>query len=248
MLLSNSSTVDKIVQKSIRQATSELIPYRKFYCITNGIATEKSEQFIDERCGISLVALDELGQNKEPVYLSSKNISKKMRKSITQKDNKLEMKPVTVKYRTLSVNRKLAVSLIELHTTVTKWSFIQCFLAYKTSFVLGDVHFSQNVKQILGQRIAVDPLKQSVRNRAIDYSFEPLSREVRHAIGVNANNQIPLMIHHFGFELPNYIKKITKPHKQKDLPTKDLIIEANTLEQMPLHFIETLNRLDLNIF
>lgn len=273
VLFSEQKTMENLILKSIRQAKSQLIPPMRFYCIVNGlIPNVEIGRWYEERCGIRLTDIDELGQSKEPIYVSPNEMSKNIRKSGAHRDNKYQLGPVksaAIKYRVLAQNPDLAVSLIDLHTTVTKWSTIQCFLAYKTSFILGDTFFSYRVKHIFGQHITMATLKQKrlANWRHIDQSFEPLSRKVCQKLNVRSNREIPLMIHHYGLLLPKLLRKLKKQksssnndsgqtneknlikmnERQSDNNCDDLIIHTN-VNHLPKHFYHTLERLDLNIF
>ena len=127
------------------------------------------------------------------------------------------IKPVNVRYRTLATNRELAVSLVELETSVTKWSFVQCFLAYKASFVLGDTFFSHRVKHILGQPITIHPkkVKSIAEIRNLDQGMEPLSSKVQKALDVRKNGQLPLMMHCAGLTFPGLRKSLSSVKVEK---------------------------------
>lgn len=278
LILSTRKNADNLILKSIRNAKTNVEPFMKFYCIVNGIINNaKLNQFYSERCAVRLVEIDELGKFKEPIYMAAKDISNRLRNEgrKTRDQNLGPIKFGTVRYRILATNPSLAVSLVEFQTTATKWSFIQCFLAYKASFVLGDTFFSYRVKHILGQPITMASLKEKrLENwRHLDQNFEPLSRQVCQTLGVRSNREIPLMIHHFSLTLPLIKKSLRKKFNQKDFDVNesqsiekenmnamnedksetmanknDLIIEANSIQTFPKHFIETLDRLNLNIF
>lgn len=281
LLLSENQMIEKFVLKSIRRAKTQLLPPMHFYCIVNGLIPNiQIGHWYEERCGIRLTEIDELGKSKEPIYVPPNDMTRNIRKAGANRDNKYVLgpvKPATIKYRVLAQNTDLAVSLIDLHTTTTKWSAIQCFLAYKTSFILGDTFFSYRVKHILGQHITMATLKQKrLENwRHIDQSFEPLSRQVCQKLGVRSNREIPLMIHHYGLILPQLLRPIRHLRKKSnqsidaddddvdqlkqldrtnnisiqtdDGDNDDLIIETN-VNHLPGHFYRTLDRLDLNIF
>jgi len=267
MLLSTSKAMEPIVVKSIARAKASLCPHMHFYCITSGIPAKEMDS---ERCGIQLFELDDLGKYKEPKYVPPEKVTGRMRKKSTKSKHidfkEGRFKPVNVHYRTLATNRKLAVSLVELQTSVTKWSFVQCFLAYKTSFVLGDTFFSRRVKHILGQPIMIHPQKvksiAEIHNAmSIDQQFEPLSAGVQKVLGVRKNSQLPLMVHCAGYTLPGFYKYISKSRKTKSKNSeenKQLQLTDTTLDPddlvicdqstLPEHFVHTLDRLDLNIF
>lgn len=270
MVLSPSEEVKTRVEKSVRRAIALTVPYIRFYCITNGIPSKVEDT---EKCGIRLFEIDSLGDYKEPVYVAPEKISANMRKiGLKRPDmctSSSPLKPVNVHYRTLATNRELAVSLVELQTSATKWSFVQCFLAYKASFVLGDTFFSQRVKHILGQPVAIKPKKAKTlaEIRNIDYGFEPLSTKVQRALNIRRNGELPLMVHCAGLTFTGLSKsmgglKVEQPTIQvpemkengtaSDLVTssgtKDIIINADQLHQMPSHFVRTLDSLNLNVF
>ena len=268
MLLSSSDKIEPHIIKSVRRAKAALMPHMKFYCITNGITGKPQDT---ERCGIRLFELDELAQFKEPIYVPPEKMSHNIRKAgLQKKDMHVDgpVKPVNVRYKTLATNRHLAVSLVELETSVTKWAFMQCFLAYKASFVLGDPFFSHRVKHILGQPIMIHPkkIKTIAEIRNMDRGFEPLSSKVQKALDVRRNSQIPLMMHCAGLTFPGFLKStssikvadssIPKLQSQPfqnttdlvEAKSGDLVIEANQLQHLPAHFVHTLNCLDLNIF
>ena len=49
----------------------------------------------------------------------------------------MTVKPALVELKLVGANRSLGVSCVQLSTNVTKWNFIECYLAFKASFVLG---------------------------------------------------------------------------------------------------------------
>ena len=246
----------------------------KFFCITNGIITSNKGEG-SERCAIRLFELDDLGDYKEPIYVPPSKVNAKIRKKNTRYISKDGIaKPVNVRYRTLDTNQNLAVSLVELETSVTKWSFIQCFLAYKATFVLGDTFFSRRVKHILGQPIPMTPTKFKTVSeiRKIDYSNEPLPPKLQKLLNVRHNNQLPLMIHCAGLTFPGLAKKKCKDTNEssqnkweevaqstatlerlykvklmsKSTNSEDIIITADQHYQIPPHFTYTLERLKLD--
>ncbi|KAH9425842.1 hypothetical protein DERP_005061 [Dermatophagoides pteronyssinus] len=268
VLFSEEKTMENHILKAIRRAKAQRTPPMRFYCVVNGlIPSVEIGRWYEERCGIRLTEIDELGQSKEPIYVSPNDMSHNIRKKGAHRDNKYQLGPVksaSIKYRVLAQNPDLAVSLIDLHTTITKWSAIQCFLAYKTSFILGDTFFSYRVKHIFGQHITMSTLKQkNLQNwRHIDQSFEPLSRKVCQKLGVRSNREIPLMIHHYGLLFPKLLRTLRPLKRQSNHESlndqtnqnliklddnDDLIIETN-FNHLPKHFYRTLDRLNLNIF
>lgn len=265
VLLSTSADVLPQVEKAARRAKAASIPHMRFYCITSGI-TAKSED--TERCGIRLIELDDHADYKEPIYVPPEQMSNNLRKAGLQRRDSMPpnrpVKPVTVHYRTLATNRDLAVSLVEVNTSSTKWSFVQCFLAYKASFVLGDTFFSRRVKHILGQPVVIQPKKAKSatdirRCQLEDARFEPLSRIVQQALGVSRNAQLPLMIHFAGLTLPGLrrslkSKKMESPvliesnlQTDQSSTSADINITADQMNQLPPHFVYTLQSLNLFI-
>lgn len=243
VLLSNSPQTESRVQRSFRQAQAELQCPLKFYCITSGIIAN-NRQFQTERCALVLKSFEV--NHKQAVYVSPDKVTKSLRKKIASSGGGELANPVkvyTVKYRTVSTNPDLAVSLVEIHCSRTKWAFLQCFLAYKAAFILGDVLYSQNVKQILGQPIVLDPLKttNNTDNRGSNISpnFQPLSPQLQRKLTVRHNSQIPLMIHHSGITLVNF-------SKQFDAQNPNLILETSH-HHLPAHFLDTLYTLNLTL-
>lgn len=258
VLLTATPEVGQKVTKAVRRAKSAVIPYMRYHVIVQGILPGGLNQTpTTERCGIRLVELDEFGDVKEPVYVPPSELTRRMiRKGTKFVTDPVQVKPAIVSYRTLATNRDLAVSLVELKTNVTKWSLVECFLAYKAAFVLGDTYFSRRVKHLLGQPVLIKPTKSvGHKVRQLDPGFEPLSEEVRRALKVRHNAEIPLMVHHDGLTLPGLKKALRGPaakNKSADevVPVDakedaDLIIRA---EHLPAHFVDTLDRLKLNVF
>lgn len=264
-----SDEVTRLIEKAARRARSASTPHMRFYAITSGIITSGVNGSGAEHCGLRLLELDDQGIYKEPVYVPPEKMSKNLRKASLNHRHKNSVKPFTVHYRTVATNRQLAVSLVELSTCATKWSFVQCFLAYKAAFVLGDLFFSRRVKHLLGQPVVITPKKQlpAAELRAqLDHYYsgggmEPLSRKLQQALGVRRNAQVPLMIHCAGLTLPGLRKSLlsTKmenvvlPKEENDdtlerpANEKDIIITADKWHQLPDHFRYTLERLELNL-
>ncbi|KAI2802467.1 hypothetical protein BLOT_009922 [Blomia tropicalis] len=256
VLLSTSEELVPRIEKSIRRAIASSIPYRRFYCITNGIIQNQNGS---ERCGIRLFELDEFGDHKEPIYISPEKLTnraiKQSRRNGDQYGSTGNTRIANVKYRTIAMNRALAVSLVELESSFTKWSFLQCFLAYKASFILGDTFFSARVKHLLGQPVMMKPTKLLTKeeiHRLNQSDHDPLSIEVKRTLNIHHNSEIPLMIHCGGITLPGLIKSLNLHRKGTKSSedgselvqvkqNNDLIIES----EFPEHFKHTLKRLQL---
>ena len=186
-------------------------PHMTFWCICKGFPLEQS---YEERVGVEMIEIDELGDYKEPEISISLGKNKRVRQ---------EQIPATVRVETLDINKHLSTSLLEIQSTITKWSFIQVYAAQKTTFILGDVRFSKRVRQLLGV-----PLLLSPRNINAYDTFEPLATRVRNRLDVGRNSNIPLLLHARKLVIPKY--------NGKDL---ELVCDP------PEYFGWALNRLDL---
>ena len=135
LLATDQNTEDKVV-KAVRRAQAMDIPSMSFWCLTKGWPTI-ADNHLKERIGIKLLEVDELGDHKQPIIISAEKLTNTMRCRKTPQPDGMIVKPVLIDLKTIDINKTLGVSLVELSTNVLKWNLIECYLAYKTSFVLG---------------------------------------------------------------------------------------------------------------
>ncbi|CAG2177348.1 unnamed protein product [Oppiella nova] len=173
--------------------------------------------------------MDELGDHKQPVIIPAQQLTNTMRRRQKPQSDGMVVKPVLCGLRTLDVNKTLGVALIELSTNVTKYNFIECYLAFKTSFVLGDNRFCRQVKHIMGTPMSIKPHKMNYSQ-----DVEPLPLNIIKKLMVRGNREIPVHIHHNRITLPLHLSKKDK---------KDVVIECRNI---PDYFQWTLKRLDLS--
>ncbi|KAI1286935.1 hypothetical protein HDE_10596 [Halotydeus destructor] len=176
------------------------IPHYTYWCICKGYPSN-NQIHSEERVGVKLSEIDELGDYKEPEILFSYS-----KGSLKRQD----VKPALVHMKVLKTNKELSVSLIEFKTSLTKWNFVQCYAAMKTTFILGDVRFAKRVRHLLGVPILLSPHNINAYD-----NFEPLPLRIRNHLQVPKNSTIPLLLHLKGFTLGRS-RKI--PEIQLDTP------------------------------
>ncbi|KAI7688468.1 hypothetical protein SSS_00093 [Sarcoptes scabiei] len=80
LLLSDQESQKQFVEKSCRKAKADKLPYMRFLCIVNGIIpSAQLNRTYQERCGVRLIEIDELGDCREPVYVSPDEMTKNHR-------------------------------------------------------------------------------------------------------------------------------------------------------------------------
>lgn len=135
LLVTNEMTEKRVIKAMNRSKPME-IPYMKFWCITKGWPVMNSSPF-RERVGIKLIEVDEFGDHKEAIIISSNNLTNSMRRRRTPQSDGLSVKTVLCETKTLDSNKTLGAALVELSITTQKFHFIECYLSNKASFVLG---------------------------------------------------------------------------------------------------------------
>ncbi|CAG2112005.1 unnamed protein product [Medioppia subpectinata] len=216
-------------QRCLRRSAALSAPAMQYLCVTKGWPTIEGGQELTERVGIKLLELDELGDHKQPIIVPAPQLTKSMRQRRKPQADGMIVKPVLCRLKTLNVNKSYGVALVELSTNITKYSFIECYLANKASFVLGDTRFSRQVQHIMGTPMSIKPTKMNYSQ-----DIEPLADNILKRLGVKTNGQIPVLVHHHRLTLPYYFSKKGK---------QDLVIEC---PKLPDHFQWTLQRLALN--
>lgn len=228
LLLATNELTEKSVIKSINRSKPMEIPFMKFWCITRGYP-DINENTVKERVGIKLIEIDELGDHKESIIISSDKLTNNMRKRKESKYDGLKVCTVLSQIKIIDKNKSLSAALVELSSTSTKHHFIQCYLANTASFVLGDIRYSRRVKHIMGTPMSVNPTKLNFNE-----DLEPLPNNICKHLRIRGNSYIPLMIHLKSITLPKYLNK------------NDLVIDTN-IPLIPEHFMWTLNKLQLKI-
>lgn len=210
--------------RSLANSRINRLPAYGYRAITSGYP-QLGEQ-LKEKVGLELIEVDELGDYKEPMI-----VEKFTNRFIRTHVNNTGVYQVELDVK--KVNRDLSVGLIELCVSRTNWDFARCYISSKAAFVLGDVRFSRRIREVMGSKINLSPIKAYTANE----DFEPLSELVRKRLGVKTNSEIPLMLDLHKMRLRNFYPK--KPAEQKDL-----VIES---DYWPLHLISTANVLKLDM-
>lgn len=203
---------------------SKLPPYG-FRAITYGVPTIRTDR-IYEKVGIELTEVDELGDHSEPMIVEISPTFKHHKKPQRLRSFQAEL---IVK----ETNREYSTALLELFVSKLLWDFPRCYIASKTSFILGDVRFSKRIGKVLGKQVQISPLKSSGR---YEKGVEPLDEKLKKILGVHKNCQIPLMLDLYKLRLKDFHKK------SKHEANRDLIIES---PYTPLHFAATAEILKL---
>ena len=136
VLMSTDDSTETKVLKAVRRAQAMEVPTMSFWCVTKGWPTIDGNE-LRERIGIKLLELDELGNHKQPIIVSAQQLTNTMRRRKNPQPDGMIVKPALIDLKTLDINKTLGVSLVQLSTNVLKWNLIECYLAFKTSFVLG---------------------------------------------------------------------------------------------------------------
>ena len=136
ILLATDKDTESKVNKAIRRAAALEVPAMTFWCVTKGWPTICGDS-LKERVGLKLLEIDELGDHKQTMIVRAEDLTNRMRKRNPQSDGMI-VTPALVELKTVGVNKALGVACLQLSTNVTKWNFIECYLAYKASFVLGN--------------------------------------------------------------------------------------------------------------
>lgn len=198
------------------------VPPYGFRAITSGYPLIKKDE-ISERIGCELVEIDELGDHKEPIISQNPGTSFRDGRHPNKRFFRVEM---VIK----KINQQTSSSLVEVYLSRLGWDIARCYISSKTSFILGDVRFSKRIREVLGKKIQVSAFRSSHR---FDDQCEPLNFQLRKALGVTSNAQIPLMLDHHELRLKNYCRGRNE---------RDLIIRS---PYMPLHLAATAKSLDL---
>lgn len=222
VLLGKTDKGLKEISKITKRNQTTNTPFRTFYVITKGyplieVGTETHEEVV-----IHQNEMDDLGEFKEPEILARNQIAKRLLKDEDR------YRKVIVDMKVLDTNKKLAVSLLEISSTVVRWQLIRCYAASKASFILGDVRFAKRVRQVFGQPVILKPTNVP----GFD-NYEPLPIQLRRKLKVDKNSMIPLMMHHQAIRLPFYGKRAKG---------EDLVIRS---QHLPPHFEWTLKQLNL---
>jgi 23S rRNA-/tRNA-specific pseudouridylate synthase len=222
VLLSKTPRGLREIKKATRRNQTDNNPFRTYWVITKGYPLIESGSETNEEVVIHQHEMDDLGEFKEPEIISRIQLAKrKLKEEEFYRRSFVNMK-------VLDTNKKMAVSLVEISSTIVRWQFIRCYAASKASFILGDVRFAKRVRQVLGQPIILTP------GNVPGYdNYEPLPIQIRRKLKVDRNSSIPLMMHHKSIRLPLYGKR------QKG---EDLVVQSQTL---PRHFEWTLKQLNL---
>lgn len=200
---------------------SNKVPPYGMRAITCGYPILKGDR-ISEKIGCELVEVDELGDHKEPIITQNPGS--------TFEHKKPHKRTYQVEMLVKKINQKNSTSLVEIYVSKLSWDIARCYISSKTSFILGDVRFSKRIREVLGKKIQVSAFRSSHR---FDDQHEPLSFELRKALGVSSNAQIPLMLDLHELRLKNYCREGVE---------RDLIIKS---PYMPLHFVATARSLNL---
>jgi 23S rRNA-/tRNA-specific pseudouridylate synthase len=219
ILLSKTDLGAAVIQRVANYHKPQGIPFAKYWCITKGYPVIPGN-FISEKVTLMKTDVDELAEYREPIL-----VKKKAFKSRYLQAHEQDFVSGMAEMRVLETNRELAVSLVEIASNQHKFSFVRCYAASKTSFILGDVRFAKRVRYVLGKPFTLNP--QAVPD---DPHYEPLQFGVRKKLLVPSNSAVPLMVH---------LKSIIVPELRK---RKALIISTTKL---PEHFEWTLHRLQL---
>jgi len=211
------------VNKAIAAGRSTKTPPYGFRAITYGYPTIGAKK-INERVGLQLIEVDELGDYKEPIIVEKPSL-----KFVHNHNG--QMKVFQTELEVKKINREYSVALVELYVSSFKLDFTRCYLSSKTSFILGDVRFSKRIREILGKPIQVSAFKSS---HIYDDKYEPLNSKLRNLLGVYKNASIPLMLDLHAIRL----KGFDRTQRSK----RDLVIQS---QLVPVHFALTAERLDL---
>lgn len=220
VLLAKDEDGERAIAKSWKRAKTLAKPHLKYWCITKGYPVIEGN-IVSEKVCLKKIDADELAEYKEPIVVSEKSFSKRF-VQIHQQD----FTRGQVDLHVLDSNKTLAVSLMEIATTNMKFSFVRCYAASKTSFVIGDTRFAKRVRHVLGVPFTLQPGGIPAND-----SYEPLPWPLRKKLLVAQNSEVPLLMHLRAINLHSYL-----PKKQ------DLIISSSKL---PHHFEWALNRLNL---
>lgn len=138
VLLATDEETEVKVDKALRRATALQLPAMTFWCVTKGWPTITGDS-LRERVGAKLLELDELGDHKQTIIIGADHLSNNMRRRRKVMEDGMVVKPALVELKVAGVNKELGVACVQLSTNVTRWNFIECYLAYRASFVLGNV-------------------------------------------------------------------------------------------------------------
>jgi hypothetical protein len=247
LLLTTDQNTEARVDKALRRALALEIPTMTFWCVTKGWPVITGD-LLRERVGVKLLELDEFGKMKHPIIINPDQLTNRMRRHRDPQPDGMTVKPALIELKLVGVNKDIGVSCAQLSTNVTRWNFVECYLAFKASFVLGnlisstcldlihlklinigDTRFCHQVKHLMGSPVSVKPDKINFIEEV-----EPLSKKIRSMLSVKGNAHIPVLVHHKRIILPHYLNKKNK---------EDLVIDSTTL---PDHFAWTLKTLGIN--
>lgn len=226
VLLSNNFEQHRkdFVRSLSSSRAQKVLPYG-MRAITSGYPLIKGNS-ISEKVGLEFIEVDELGDYKEPIIVQ--NPTKKHKSST--KGGRSDKSQFRVELMIKKVNREYSTALVEVFATNLRANFARCYISSKTSFILGDVHFSKRIREILGKPIQVSAFKSSHR---YDDNYEPLNSKLRELLGVSKNASLPLMLDLHAIRLKGFDRKQKK---------RDLFIQS---PYMPVHFALTAERLNL---
>lgn len=212
ILFSGNSKAKPSIRKALQ--TNKVLgdPYLNFVCIAQGFPAISGNE-LSEKVRIKLMDVDEFADYREPIIVEP--TYKK------QEINNGYLARVFLKIN--SINRLNSSSYLNVKTNRLKWNFARCYVANKASFIIGDLRFSANVKRLLGEQV-LETTNSFYKNNRI----EPLNKEVRKALNIRSNRQVPIMLHLESVSLKNY-------------RNKDILIQC----KLPDHFSYALKKLKL---
>lgn len=182
------------IDRMARYCKPNRIPFAKFWCITKGYPVIPGT-LISEQITLQKIDADELAEYKEPTIVNKKTFTKAF-----MKEHEHDFTSGSVEMRVLETNKEFAVALVQIATNQTKFSFVRCYAASKTSFILGDVRFAKRVRHVLGR-----PVTLAAPAVPVNDNYEPLPFPVRKRLLIPANASVPLMIHLKSVKIPHYL-------------------------------------------
>lgn len=213
-----------ILSKYFMHTTTNKIHYQRYRALTLGIP--------DSQCTIEKFLLKRKQLSESVVCFKSEKSSIPRRKPGQVRDvisSELDVNTI----RTSELSKSCGVAIVDISPTKCKWDLLQVFLLHKLAPALGDHHYSQRLRHILGKPIIMD-----FKDCNDQTSIQTLPPEVSSRLQLNGLSDVeklPLHIHCQELSLP--IIHQVKGH----LASEKMLIKA----PLPSYFEESQSLLGL---